>query len=93
MSRWRSLLCGLLWSVAAATASAPIASCGGASAAGASEPGDGGGGAMETEPDAECCCQRYNEDGDPTGASTSDQMSCKSTGGTCTDDTTQCEEE
>ena len=90
MSRWRCLLGGLAWALLAATAGAPIASCGGASAAGASEPGDGD---LETPPDAECCCQRYNEDGDPTGAVNSDQMACKSTGGTCTEDVSQCAEE
>jgi hypothetical protein len=69
---------------------APLAGCGGASDRGASEPTDTGG---ELEPDAECCCQRYAEDGSATGAITSDKTACKSTGGSCIDDTTQCESE
>jgi hypothetical protein len=50
-------------------------------------------GTESAELDAECCCQRYDEDGNPTGAVISNQTACKSTGGTCTQDQTQCEDE
>jgi hypothetical protein len=44
-------------------------------------------------PDPVCCCQRYDQEGTPTGAGVSDRTACKSTGGICTDDETQCSEE
>jgi hypothetical protein len=50
-------------------------------------------GTESAELDAECCCQRYDEDGNPTGAVISNQTACKSTGGTCTQDQTQCQNE
>jgi len=73
---------------------APLAGCGGASDRGAAEPTAGEtGGDLDPDGDAECCCQRYDEDGSATGAITSDATACKSTGGTCIDDQTQCESE
>ncbi|HKE14848.1 MAG TPA: hypothetical protein VKB80_08300 [Kofleriaceae bacterium] len=80
---------------AALAAAALTGSCGGAdrrasessAASSAGAPGGAGG------DDGECCCQRYDEDGNPTGANVSDQTACKSTGGSCTDDQSQCEEE
>ncbi|HWM85686.1 MAG TPA: hypothetical protein VNO33_07605 [Kofleriaceae bacterium] len=77
--------------VAMLAAALAATACGGSSDRGASEPGASETG--ELLPDAECCCQRYNEDGDPTGAIISDESACKSTGGTCTEDKTQCESE
>jgi hypothetical protein len=71
---------------------APLAGCGGASDRGAAEP-SGTDGELDPDVDAECCCQRYAEDGSATGAITSDMTACKSTGGSCIDDTTQCESE
>ena len=50
-------------------------------------------GTQSAELDAECCCQRYDEEGSATGAITSDATACKSTGGTCIEDNTQCESE
>ncbi len=70
---------------------APLAGCGGASDRGAAEPTASETG--ELEPDTECCCQRYAEDGSATGAITSDTTACKLTGGSCIDDQTQCESE
>lgn len=62
-----------------------ILSCGGSARKEADEP------LPAEEPEKECCCQRYNENGNPTGAAMADESACKSTGGTCTDDLTQCE--
>lgn len=75
-----------------------VAGCGGeshrpASAPSASAPGAESGDPGSDEMDAECCCQRYDEDGNPTGANVSNQTACKSTGGTCTRDESQCENE
>jgi len=68
--------------------------CGGAGDRRASEPSAAPGeDSAGPELDAECCCQRYDEDGNATGANISDQTACKSTGGTCTQDETQCENE
>jgi hypothetical protein len=71
-------------------------SCGGsepdAQRPGGAEAGEAGG-TESAELDAECCCQRYDEDGNPTGAVISNQTACKSTGGTCTQDQTQCADE
>jgi hypothetical protein len=74
------------------------AGCGGAGEQQTSEPTASASGAQSGEPvademDAECCCQRYDEDGNPTGANVSNQTACKSTGGTCTQDESQCENE
>ena len=76
--------------LAVVMAAVPLAlSCGGAEK-GAAEPA-GAGEAAEKEP--MCCCQRYDENGKPTGAATAEETLCKSTGGTCTDDRSQCESE
>ncbi|HTE53162.1 MAG TPA: hypothetical protein VK698_20050 [Kofleriaceae bacterium] len=79
------------------TTAAAALSCGGSSHKPAAQPsaaaaGDAGAAGDEV-PDPECCCQRYDEDGSPTGAGVSDTTACKSTGGTCTDDQTQCSED
>jgi hypothetical protein len=81
---------------AVVVAGALTGACGGtergASQTAASAPGqdDAPGGAGD---DGECCCQRYDEDGNPTGAIVSDQTACKSTGGVCTEDQSQCDNE
>ena len=74
------------------TASASGLACGGSSAKPATDQAAAttGGDAV---PDPVCCCQRYDQEGTPTGAGVSDRTACKSTGGTCTDDETQCSEE
>jgi hypothetical protein len=69
-----------------------VLSCHGSAARGPAEPSAGGAGqAGEQEP--ECCCQRYDEKGNATGAATADESTCKSTGGTCTEDLSQCSDE
>ncbi len=88
MSGMRSILLAL----AMAAAGPAALSCHGSAQKGAEEPGAGGSSeAGESEP--ECCCQRYDENGKATGAATSDEAACKSTGGTCTDDRSQCSSE
>ena len=75
-------------------AGAPLAGCGGASDGGAAEPSASDtAGELGPEVDEECCCQRFDEEGGVTGAITSDATACKSTGGNCIEDQTQCESE
>ncbi len=71
----------------------PLAGCGGADRGAAEPTASETGGELGPETDAECCCQRYDEEGSATGAITSDQTACKSTGGNCIEDLTQCESE
>jgi hypothetical protein len=73
------------------TAAASGFACGGSSAKPAADPDTPTGG--DVVPDPVCCCQRYDQEGTPTGAGVSDRTACKSTGGTCTDDETQCSED
>jgi hypothetical protein len=87
MSRMRRIVLAL------AAAAAPALSCGGSGGKQASEPGASSQAGDLEDRETECCCQRYDEDGNPTGATVSDTTACKSTGGTCTEDQSQCEEE
>ena len=98
MARMRTTL---LLALGLAAGVGTAVSCGGASRKeSASEPsaagsGDGAarGGEAGEGPEEQCCCQRYDERGDASGAARADRSTCKSTGGTCTEDPSQCEEE
>lgn len=78
--------------IAVGMACPALLSCSGSAAKPASRPGAAEAPASEGT-DAECCCQRYDETGRPTGAAMSDSTACKSTGGNCLDSRDPCEEE
>jgi len=67
-------------------------SCGSSSAKGAEEPAASGD-PVSPDNEPECCCQRYDDKGNPTSAAVLDAMACKSSGGSCTADESACSEE